>query len=1218
MRRAETPDEADVTRGPAPTMAVLAAAPTLQSAQDHTTPLSGGSRPLRAAAPPPPTFGAGDVLAARYVVHAFLAQGGMGEVYEVEDRVLRERVALKTVRPEVARDDSAIERFKREIQLARKVTHPNVCRIFDLGQHLPEGGRQEVLFLTMELLPGETLAARLKRGGALAPEEALPIARQVLGGLAAAHEKGIVHRDLKPGNVILTGGKDRAVVTDFGLARAEGMEAGHLTLTAAGVLGTPAYLAPEQVQGGDVTPAVDIYAFGIVLYEMLTGKVPFVGDTALSIAVKRLQEAPASPRLHAPGLDPRLEAVILRCLAREPAARYRTALEVDRALAGEEPARPAAPAGGAASPEVQAPAQAAAPSAAAPAGPRRRRFAVAALSLVILAAFGVAAWRVKGWLAEQSERERLLSLPGTAAVVPRRAVAVLGFRNSAQNEEAAWLSGALAEMLSTELAAASDLRVVASENVARTKVELGLSDADTLGPDSLRRLRAALGADYVVAGSYVAVPGAGEARPLRLDLRLQDTRAGETRVLAETGSEAQLFALVARSGERLREALGVAAQEAGAARAALPANPLAARLYSEGLGKLRGFEPLAARDLFEQAVAADPRNPLARSGLAAAWTALGFQARAAAAARTAFELAGPLPQEQRLVVEAQYRETVEQWPRAVEIYRRLWSLYPDNVDYGLRLAAAQVAAGAPQEALATTAALAKLPAPAGADPRIDLAEAAAAGTLGDLRRQQSASARAAGKGAETGARLLVAQARLAECRAFRNLGDGDRGAAACEEARTLFAQAGDRAGGAEAVTHAANLRYDRGDLDGARALYEQALSTYRSIGAKAAEAGALNNIAVVLKAQGQGAEAERLYGQVLALARETGNRSAEAYALNNLGAALARRGRLAEAAAMFEQALGLRRALGDRMGEAYALDNQGAMLRKQGRLGRARLLHEQALALRRQAGQRLGEVGSLNNLGQALLDQGELAAAESRFRESLALCRKIDSKSAAAYAEFGLAEVLARRGDLAAARRHHEQALDLRERLGERGTAAESRVALAGLLRESGEAERAEALARAAAEDFAAEGAADGRALALAVASGAAAARGDEAAGKELLAEAQALLPHNENLRIRLLVLLAAARDGAAARREEAARLAEEVRAEAQRAGLLELVLESRLVQAELGPGGEGPAAAGGTDLEELAATAEAVGFLRVARRARQLATGSPGRAAAAKPTAGR
>ncbi|MEA2692223.1 MAG: eukaryotic-like serine/threonine-protein kinase, partial [Acidobacteriota bacterium] len=326
----------------------------------------------------------------------FLARGGMGEVYEVEDAVLGERVAAKTVRPEVARDATAVERFKREIQLARKVTHPNVCRIFDVSHHQPDTPETPpVLFLTMELLDGETLAQRLGRTGAMAPQEALPIARQIAAALHAAHQAGVIHRDLKPGNVLLVAasgagpsGIPRAVVTDFGLARAEADDQG-LTLTSAAVLGTPAYIAPEQVEGGEITPAVDIYAFGVVLYEMATGKLPFVADTALGTAVKRLTEAPASPRIHAPGMDPRWEAAILRCLERDPGRRFATALDVVESLdgRGQETAGrpPAAETRPGSRPERRG----------------RHGRSLAALLLLVAAAFAVGAFRYHQWQERQ-------------------------------------------------------------------------------------------------------------------------------------------------------------------------------------------------------------------------------------------------------------------------------------------------------------------------------------------------------------------------------------------------------------------------------------------------------------------------------------------------------------------------------------------------------------------------------------------------------------------------------------------------------------------------------------------------------------------------------------------------------------------------------------------------------------------------------------------------
>ncbi|HYX25183.1 MAG TPA: serine/threonine-protein kinase, partial [Thermoanaerobaculia bacterium] len=463
-----------------------------------------------------PGFAPGELLAGRYRVVRFIARGGMGEVFEVEDLELKERVALKTVRWEAAQDTVAVERFRREIQLARKVTHPNVCRIFDVSHHREEGSAEATIFLTMELLPGETLSQRLRRAGPMLPGEALGIASQIAAALDAAHHAGVIHRDLKPGNVVLVEGRGagagrgpRAVVTDFGLARldsgAEAAAGQALTLTgAAGVVGTPAYLAPEQVEGGEITSAADVFAFGIVLYEMLTGTVPFLGENALSTAVKRLREAPVPPRVHSPGIEPRWEAAILRCLERDPAARFASAPEVIRAL--EHPVETATVLTPRPAPEASH-----APPPARPAGPRgmaRRRLQIAALAVLVLAAVGLGWVRYGQWREKQAAALGHLPLPGTD-ITPRRSVAVLGFKDLSGQPGTAWLSSALSEMLSSELGAGGGLRVVAGENVARAKVELGLGAADSLAGDTLGRVRTLLGSDAVVLGSYVALGGDG-------------------------------------------------------------------------------------------------------------------------------------------------------------------------------------------------------------------------------------------------------------------------------------------------------------------------------------------------------------------------------------------------------------------------------------------------------------------------------------------------------------------------------------------------------------------------------------------------------------------------------------------------------------------------------------------------------------------------------------
>lgn len=1092
-----------------------------------------------------PAFSPGEMIGGRYRTVRFIARGGMGEVYEVEDLELRERVALKTVRAEVARDEVTVERFRREIQLARKVTHPNVCRIFDVAFH------DGVIFLTMELLEGETLGQRLRRAGRMPIGEALPIARQIADALHAAHQAGIIHRDLKPGNVVLTEGRGglRAVVTDFGLARLEaGEEAPHtpeLTVQA-GVVGTPAYLAPEQVEGKEVTSAVDVYALGVVLYEMVTGVVPFTGETAIAVAIKRLREAPPSPRVHVAELDPRWESAILKCLEKEPGSRYATAPEAIHALQAvpiPAPVAPTSPLAPALPPEPEKPAP---PT-------NRRKIQLALLAALLVLGAGIGWFRYQGWRSENlTPEERLARL--TEGITPRRSVAVLGFEDLSRSPGTEWLSTGLAEMLSSELGADGGLRVVPGENVARARLELGIGETRSLAGDTLARVRSQLGSDDVVLGSF-AVLQSPSGRSIRLDIKLQDTRSGDTKSVTETGPEADLFKLVARAGGRLRQELG-SGQQAGTAgaRASLASSPEAARLYSEGMDRLRTFEPAEGREILERAVAADPNNALAHSGLATALSTLGYDSRAREEAKRAFDLSASLPQEERLLIEGRYRETVQDWKKAAEIYWTLWSLFPDSLEHGLRLAAAQIAAGQVTEALATTDALRALPPPSNGDARIDLTEAMAAGARADFNRQRAAAARAAAKGSAQEASLMTAQARLMECRALRNLGQATEALAACAEGQRLYAAKGDRAGVAEALTHAANVRFDRGELGEASGLYQEALDTYQMIGNRGAEAGALNNIAVVLRSQGDLDRAFQLYQQVLAITQEIGSKAGEAYALNNLAGVLLRRGRLDEAGKLFEQSLVLRKEQGDKSGQAYALDNLGVVLRRRGDLAGARQRHDIALRLRQEIGQKIGEVSSLNNLGTLALDQGDLPAARRSFERSLAICRETGSQSSMAYALFGLGEVLAREGRIGEAVKRHEEALVLRERLGEKGTAAESRLALATLALDSGDKVKAGELAASAAAELERQGAADGQALALTVLAAANQDRKD-------LDRAFALLEGNQDLRARLAVQLRAAR---LSRPEEAEKTLAGVLDQATKAGFTEIRLKAGLALADL------------------------------------------------------
>ena len=261
----------------------------------------------------------GELLANRYRISKLIGRGGMGEVYQARDLLLNEDVALKTMRADIARDESYLRRFRTEIQLARKVTHLNVCRVFEVGVHEFIGtARPPITFFTMELLFGETLSARIRRSNRLSRAEAFPIAVQMAEGLEAAHEAGIVHADFKSGNIFLVPvqGGERAVITDFGLAR---IDPNSLTpdetrsVTVAGqVTGTVAYMSPEQMIGGAVTAASDIYSFGIVLFEMATGKLPFDDRHVINAAVQRASGEGTAVRSLVPDLDSRWDSAIAR------------------------------------------------------------------------------------------------------------------------------------------------------------------------------------------------------------------------------------------------------------------------------------------------------------------------------------------------------------------------------------------------------------------------------------------------------------------------------------------------------------------------------------------------------------------------------------------------------------------------------------------------------------------------------------------------------------------------------------------------------------------------------------------------------------------------------------------------------------------------------------------------------------------------------------------
>ncbi|MFN8010298.1 MAG: serine/threonine-protein kinase [Holophagaceae bacterium] len=282
-------------------------------------------------------FTPGEILAGRYRIVALLGRGGMGEVYRADDLKLGQPVALKFLPPALESDRDALERLHGEVRAAHRVSHPHVCRVHDIGE---AGGRT---FLSMEFVDGEDLESLLRRVGRLSEAKALEVGRQLCAGLQAAHDQGVVHRDLKPANVMIDG-RGRARITDFGLAAMGAQRPGELA-------GTPAYMAPEQFRGEPATPRSDLYALGLVLYEVCTGRRPFHADSLAAWRQAHLEEVPSHPGAQVGGLDPGLERLILRCLEKDPVRRPASAAQVAAALRGGDPVAAALAAGETPSPE---------------------------------------------------------------------------------------------------------------------------------------------------------------------------------------------------------------------------------------------------------------------------------------------------------------------------------------------------------------------------------------------------------------------------------------------------------------------------------------------------------------------------------------------------------------------------------------------------------------------------------------------------------------------------------------------------------------------------------------------------------------------------------------------------------------------------------------------------------------------------------------------------
>jgi len=609
----------------------------------------------------------------------------------------------------------------------------------------------------------------------------------------------------------------------------------------------------------------------------------------------------------------------------------------------------------------------------------------------------------------------------------RRSVAVLGFRNLSGRAEDAWLETALSEMLSTELSGGDRLRLVSGEDVSNLRVSAQWPSAESLDRGTCARIGNALNSDVLVLGSYMVI-GAAEQGQLRLDVRMQDGKTGE--ILAETAevsSMQDLFRVVTRVGAQLRSRLGVEqlqGTEQAEVLAALPLDPEAARFYSLGVTKLWQFDALAARDLLEQAAEIDPKFSLVHAMLARAWAQLGYEQKHQEEAKKAFDLSTDLPRAQRLLIEGEYYESLGKQEQAASVYHALFELFPDNLEYGLRLATVQTLAGHGTQAMEVVRELRSLPAPSSEDPRIDMAEARA---MKDDKPMALALARSAMKKASArGQKLLYALARKDECSVLNYSEHPDQALPSCEEAFNLFLSAGNKLAAIDSLRLMGDALGTQGHYERAIETYQRALNQLEGLGEHEKTGAVLNNMAGGYATLGKLDRAEQLYRAAKAEFEQSGDQNNKVVAMGNIADIDYLRGNLKAAEKSYQDAL--------RAGSSLENADSGWLSYRLADLSLAE-----------------GQVQESHRLAQQAVDYYRSIHGAYQYLTGAMLV---------------LGEALQAQGDLAGARSQFEQALATQQKMGALEQAAESQAALAALDIEEGRSKEAESLSRAAVAEF--------------------------------------------------------------------------------------------------------------------------------------------------------
>jgi len=613
-------------------------------------PASGGiSEPTKTIEAPKEELTTGSTFAGRYQIIEELGKGGMGKVYKVLDTRINEKIALKLLKPEIAMDKRTIERFSNELKFARKVRHENVCQMYDLGE---EKGTH---FITMEFVPGEDLKSMIRMSGQLGLGTTINIAKQVCEGLASAHKMGVVHRDLKPQNIMIDK-EGNARIMDFGIARSITGKG----ITGAGVMiGTPEYMSPEQVEGKDVDQRSDIYSLGVILYEMVTGRVPFEGDTPFTIGVKQKSEEPRNPTELNSQLPEDLSRLILKCMEKQKEKRYQSAGEVRSEIENIEKGIPTT--------EIEIPKRKPITSREITVTFGLKKLFVPALVVVVLAVAAVLIWQF---------------LPKKEAVLApkiEKSLAVISFENQTGDKAYDYLQKAIPNLLITSLEQTGELYVVTWERMYDLIKQFEKKDVETIDRDLGFKLCQREGVESIVLGSFIK---AGDM--FAMDVKVLDV---ETKKLLKSASskgegvDSILKTQIDELSREVSEGIGIARQKFELARiqvAEVTTTSMDAyRHFIDGIENTRKFYYEDALEPLQKAVELDSNFATAYLFLAYTHSWLGNIKARNEAIEKAKSLSQKATDREKLWIEAAYAGYIERnREKRFSIIQKIAKKYP--------------------------------------------------------------------------------------------------------------------------------------------------------------------------------------------------------------------------------------------------------------------------------------------------------------------------------------------------------------------------------------------------------------------------------------------------------------------------------------------------------------------------------------------------------------